>query len=693
MLRKFLIAAACVTALSGNAIIWHYGSFNSSKKTCALTSWSGSQPTSGKLTIPDTYVQDGVTYKVITIASHALDNLTTVKEIVIGPNVENIGTMTNANFINLNGVAENFYNCPMLEKFTVSTDNVMFKSTTRGALYLKKHQCLVRVPQKMAVSNSTYKLPDDLNHVSPLAFAENTTIKTLRIPGEATIGYNGGLNRSSIAEYELTTNPFCLDLIDGSLIDITDDYTLISVPPATTMSYVNLTNKVKDVIREACKNCVNLKGISMPGVTNINSRVFEGSGVESLSFPATLTTFDTESLARAQKLKTIQFSAQDIRLMEGFARDCSALETVSSVYPIGEIEDAAFINCRNLRTFPFTGRTIMDGDSIFYNCGFDRVVYDDGINNDDWNGAAMFCANRFLTEIDASAIQGTEENPFILCPPVAKACQQLAMVKFPPFTNFVHYGYTDGTTMKVPSFENIPLMHIEIGDFWAEEGDVVFSYSPINGKTDVRPNMYISVTRNYGKETRPARWALKGIFAGNNGAIVTPNFYCDAYSPAENYVAERGTYYVPGGCAANYSEASQAGHSVFELYRLDVTKSGNRMRIEAIPASGVTDMKVKVNEGSPFSFVSNRFTTDEQYDDVTSFTIYYTVNGVNLSTRYEPEFWTSTGIEESEITPSEEYTVYELEGRELYKGSTLPATPGLYIIKDKNGNVSKKIVK
>lgn len=693
MLRKFLIAAACVCALSSNAIIWHYGSLNTSKKTCALTSWSGSQPSSGKLTIPDTYVENGVTYKVTTIASHALDNLTTVKEIVIGANVENIGTMVNEESINLNGVSENFLNCPMLEKFTVSADNQMFKSTNRGALYLKKHQCLFRVPQNMVVSNNTYKLPDDLNHISPMAFAENTTITTLRIPGSATVGYNGGLNKTNIAEYELTSDPFSIDLIDGALVSTTFDWYLISVPPATKSSYINLTEKVKTLKDESCMNCVNLKGLNIPAVTSIDKRVFDGSGLETISFPSTISIFDTECMARAKNLKTINFAAQNIRLMVGFARDCSALETVTTVYPFREIEDAAFKNCRNLRTFPFSGATEMEGDSIFYNCGFDKIVYDDSYNCDDWGGNNLFCANRFLTEIDATAVQGTEENVFVLAPPVAKGCQQLAILKLPLFSSFVHYGITDGTTMKIPAFENVPLMHIEVGDFWAHEGDVVFSYSPINGNTDVRPNMYIAVTRTYDLNRDKTCWPLKGIFAGNNGAVVTPNFYIDAYKPADNYVAERGTYYIPGGCKGNYSGVVEAGLPIYELYRLDVTKSGGHLRVEAIPASGVTDMKVKVNDGSQFSFVNYRFTSDEKYEDVTSFTIYYKVNGIQFSTLYEPEFWTATGVESVEAEETGEFTVYDLAGNVLYTGDALSTEAGLYIIKDKGGKVSKHLVK
>lgn len=78
-MRQFLlIAFLAATVFSGRAITYKYDNFDASKKTCRLLSWGGTQPSSGKLVLKDTYEKDGVTYKINAIAPHALDKCCTI---------------------------------------------------------------------------------------------------------------------------------------------------------------------------------------------------------------------------------------------------------------------------------------------------------------------------------------------------------------------------------------------------------------------------------------------------------------------------------------------------------------------------------------------------------------------------------------------------------------------------------------
>lgn len=697
MLRKILLAVLAGCAFSSHAIIWHYGNFNSKKKTCAVTSWSGSQPSSGKLTVPETYTHtDGVTYKVNTIASNALDNLTEVTEIVIHAGVVNIGDAIQEEYINLNGDSENFFNCPQLKKFTVNTDNPMFKSSSGGALYYKKANALLRVPQKMAVSNGIFKLPDDAAHIAPNAFTENTTTKKLRIPGDCTVGYNGGLNRAvNLAEYELIGGSSMVKLVNGALVSDTQDR-LLSVPPASTITTLTLPSSVKEIDREACYNCINLKEIKMPGVTDISPRAFMGSGVETLDFPASIATFDTQSLAGAKSLKTINFKAKDIRLMVDFARDCSALETVTTLYPIREIEDCAFKNCRELKNFPFYGTTELEGDSIFFNCGFEKVVFPASGTSEDWGGSDLFGNNRLLTEIDASAIETAYLDSFIVPAPYAKNCMKLKTLRLPEFTSFTRYWSGDVAPV-TPSFENTALTHIETGCFWIAENDYKFCYSPMDGQLDIRPRVYVAATRCLVPGVPESnRWPLKYMFMGNNGATVTPYFYCDSYTPSENYVAPRGEYFVPGGCLGQYNEAAAAGLTVTEMFGLSITKEVARMKIRTTPGEGVTEMKVSVNGGSPMTlpgYIS--YYPDIAYDNIDNLLFTYKMNGVPMSTRYESSHWLNTGVADILDTATTAYTVYDLEGRLILVSDDDEAldtlAPGIYIVH--RGQTVTKIVR
>lgn len=114
MKRKLLSALILILpAFYSNAITYTYGNLDANNKTCSLVSWGGNQPTSGKLTLKETYEKDGVTYKVVRIAAHALDNLTEVTEITIPANVRRIGD-TYGDYLSS---CLNFFNCPKLKKF------------------------------------------------------------------------------------------------------------------------------------------------------------------------------------------------------------------------------------------------------------------------------------------------------------------------------------------------------------------------------------------------------------------------------------------------------------------------------------------------------------------------------------------------------------------------------------------------
>ncbi|MDE7180960.1 MAG: leucine-rich repeat domain-containing protein [Muribaculaceae bacterium] len=696
MLRKLLLAALACCALSGNAIIWHYGNYNSKKKTCAVTSWSGSQPTSGKLTVPDSYTHtDGVTYTVNTIASHALDNLTEVTEIVIPASIANIGGAINETYINLNGPADNFFNCPKLQKFTVKEGNEMFASSGGGVLYYRNFAGLLKVPQNVSLSSGSFKVSEKATHVAPDAFAENTTATKVRVPGNCTFGNNAGFNRAvNLAEFEIIGEPSLCKLVNGALIEVVMDR-LVSVPPASNITSLTLPTDISEIAPEACYNCVNLKKFSAPGLKDMSPRVFMGSGVETLDFPATVATFPQQAVAGAKSLTTLNFRAKDIRLMPGFARDCTALETVTTLYDFDEIENAAFMNCRGLKNFPFNPATEFSGDSIFFNCGLEKVAFEAEPYYGTWNGTYMFCNNPYLTEIDLSLITGTDKDSYRMPAPFAKNCMKLQTLRLPPYTSFVHYEQPEGSSGVVAAFENMQLMHIEIGCFWIKEGDYKFIYSPFNGTTDIRPRVYVATTRCTDSSNRTyQKWPLKYMCTGNNGAVVTPTFYCDAYKPADDYVAARGVYYVPGGCLSNYSEASSAGREVNEMFGLSIKKDGSQMKIVSTPHEGVTEMRISINGADPVTLPGYvNFYPKLSYNEIRNIQLTYKMNGVEMSTSYDSSHWFDTGLADIASDPDAPAAVFDIEGRRVLDTDSPEAlatlTPGLYIVR--KGTSTRKI--
>ncbi|MDE6443352.1 MAG: hypothetical protein K2K64_02865 [Muribaculaceae bacterium] len=206
ILRCGATALMLFAASSAGAIKYHYDNLNASAGTCRLASWSGTQPSSGKLTVPSTYVDDkGKTYTVTTLAPHSLDNLTEVVEIVIPASIVRIGDSAFGNgtaIIDEDERVYNFFNCPSLEKFVVDADNNIFQSTGAGLLYSKGLGQLLRVPDHLSLTDGKLKLSSKTLAISEDAFRGNNTITALELPVNARIYGNGGLNRAtSISSY------------------------------------------------------------------------------------------------------------------------------------------------------------------------------------------------------------------------------------------------------------------------------------------------------------------------------------------------------------------------------------------------------------------------------------------------------------------------------------------------------------
>lgn len=82
-MNRLLFFLAVSVSLQADAVNWKYGSYNTKEKTCAVVGWSGTQPSSGKLTIPSQATKDGVAYTVTAVSANALNGFTDVTQITI----------------------------------------------------------------------------------------------------------------------------------------------------------------------------------------------------------------------------------------------------------------------------------------------------------------------------------------------------------------------------------------------------------------------------------------------------------------------------------------------------------------------------------------------------------------------------------------------------------------------------------
>lgn len=220
MVKKLLLIIVCIAlSLPSHAIIWKYDSFNTTNKTCRLTGWSGTQPTSGKISIKSTYTHtDGVTYTVNSIAKNALNDLTEVTQITIPATVTRIGKVPYTGGLeNKSNGVENFSNCPKLEKIIVDADNPNFLSTTHGILTSKDMYFLYRVPAACPIVGGEFNIYAKVVSITDGCFSGNNTIQTLTIPAalyeiSGTPGFN---EMTALKAYKVSENCTTFIVKDG----------------------------------------------------------------------------------------------------------------------------------------------------------------------------------------------------------------------------------------------------------------------------------------------------------------------------------------------------------------------------------------------------------------------------------------------------------------------------------------------
>lgn len=716
LLRCGAIAAMLSAPFSAGAIIYQYDNFNATAGTCRLLSWSGNQPTSGKLTIPNVYVDDkGKSYAVTSIAPHALDNLTKVTQITIPASIIRIGDSAFGHGTSIIDPGErvyNFFNCPSLEKFIVASDNKIFQATDGGLLYSKGITQLLKVPDHLALSDGKLTLSSNTIAISEDAFRGNTTITQLELPADTRIYGNGGLNRAtSIASYSLYGSGtrlkvsfeilFCKDLEDGA-------YEMVSFPPASVTDEAGVGGNAVVVRDEAFFGCSNLKKIYLHQAQSIGARALSQTGITEIVFPREVKGLGEGVLERNPYLTSIRSSMDGYLwpiLPEHFASDCPNLTEYSGIGKIYDLKTAAFKNCPNLKEFPLPGNIRLTGDSIFFNTGFDKIVFTPGTAQEYVPGRAIFGNCRNLREIDASIIGNTNDNPFPLGPDYASGCLKLTTLRLPRFARIVRQDVADNP----PFGYSCTLDTIESHTVYGLENNPSFCYSSVNGVREFSPMVMLSLTNGWLWEKDGwNEWAASDAFSAGNGASLSPRIFIDSYNPPAKYVCKNATYYVGAMCRDNYSEAIEAGCEVKELFKLtlEFPKGGNmKYRVDTIPGAPyqIKTFTIHTNHTrNNLGDFGKTYSISGDHTDITNLTVLYRVNGYSFETDYgDPHDLPtqSSGIIgiESEDTPSdiEIYTTSGLLlGKKKGNKNDLKEYPsGVYIlrVKDRNGVRTEKL--
>ena len=132
---------------------------------------------------------------------------------------------------------ENFRNCPKLKTFKVSASNQRFAADSRGVLTDKEGKMIMRVPQMVQTETAgSFTIAPTTLMVYPEAFAENSTIRSIRLSGglyyiSRPMGFNSMVNLETFFETQ-TGNEYT---VYGGCLYTRDMKTLVSFPPGKPM--------------------------------------------------------------------------------------------------------------------------------------------------------------------------------------------------------------------------------------------------------------------------------------------------------------------------------------------------------------------------------------------------------------------------------------------------------------------------
>ncbi len=711
MSKRILSALSAVLLSYGltHAITYTYGDLNATTKTCTLLSWGGNQPTSGKLTLKETYEENGVTYTVNRIAAHALDNLTEVTEITIPSGVVWIGNARES----YDASTLNFNNCPKLQKFKVATGNPQFEASEDGILTRSDGDMIVRVPEALQVTGNRYVMPTNIIVIHPDAFAGNNTISVISLSPNLWGFYsNCGFNdMKMLSMFTINGSSAKSFVISNNVLYNKDKTQIVSYPPRNQVPTFSIPDGVTSIGEKAFANNASLKQIDFNQVQEIGKYAFSGCGFQTMELPNRSIDLKEGTFSNCYALWKI-FIPSSATLPKNFARNCASLTQVTMTGTTVTLKDCAFKGCKKLENFGFNTSMTFDGDSIFAECGFKEIVWSPGkpTMEDLTLGTAMFAGCENLRKLDLSGIIIEADNTFSIHPMATSDCPALKEVILPRWTSFWSSGKPG-----FPNFGyNSAIDHLEIGAFsLGQKSKPLFIYD----EGIYSPKVFLKTT-----DAISESWPVGCMFMTSGSAFARPVIICERYDIAYSkgyddgdYILPNAIYYIPGGAYANYSMLLDHNCTVYNMYDVETVSDNGMFKLMLTPkvSDGLKFTGVTVNTtyvGTPDE--NGCITTNIPFDSVETYLVNYEYDNVALKTKYpKPELSTVERIygEDLMITSNRIYTgegatgyeLFDLSGRLVASGVADMVdlgglSTGVYVVKVsyKDGReISRKIVR
>lgn len=307
----------------------------------------------GEVQIPGSVTAGGTKYTVTRIGDNigtpfylyepAIKDMPLLTKVIIPSTIKSIHTYE-------------FLGCAAISEFHVNSGNTRFKDEN-GLLYYRltdgedSRWNFFRMPPATKKTRFTIQGEDDFGKVYDNAFADNKSIKTLVLKGNAMLSSGWAYRNLGIREIDATDSRQYTSK-DGLLYygwRNTDCDRLVACPPALNVKLLTIPSSVKTIDDGAFTNC-RFEEVAIPRSVNYIGRfVFYNSSITNL-------TYDEDTLYGE---------------MEGMCIDCKQLESVTingSSNNFIKIFDAHFLGCDKLRELKISSHKIQLCGRAFYGC-------------------------------------------------------------------------------------------------------------------------------------------------------------------------------------------------------------------------------------------------------------------------------------------------------------------------------------
>ena len=328
-------------------------------------------------TIPNTVVDNGVTYTVTSIGQGAFQSCTNLALTSLPDSITSIGYSAFQNCTNLaltslpsglTSVSQSaFQNCTHLVLTSLPSGLTSIgPSTFRGCTNL----ALTSLPSGLtSIDSSVFRdctnlaltsLPDGITSISNYTFYNCTNLALTSLPsGLTSIGSNTFQNCTNLA---LTSLPDGITSIGSQTFQGCTSLALTSLPSGVTtirdnaftgctnLALTSLPDGLTSIGANAFQNCTNLALTSLPdGITSISSSVFSGCiSLALTSLPDGLTSIGVSAFYNCTNLALTSLPSGLTSIGQNAFNNCTNLALTSLPSGLTSIGNFAFQNCTNL---------------------------------------------------------------------------------------------------------------------------------------------------------------------------------------------------------------------------------------------------------------------------------------------------------------------------------------------------------